>query len=319
MRHTFTTISFLILVLFARCQKENETPTDFSMKVKNYEGHIHIGFYTEDKNMEISFYPGGVNQLFGIAQISYFANSENQMQQITSNKFVSGTDWIGPYFVCSEENAQAGLSQKFTGGWHGSNGDGTGIPTASTSELSFVVDGKNQSGNFELNCEQVDLHITNLVHGYDFSVTNKILLKETVHYTINPNRQIDVHVTIEALEDLVIQRYYGLQSQNFALFDLVKYMAEEQIVNEAAINTNSRCTTNEGINTILLVGSKTHHQLKLNLNTSEGLGISGSLGNGVPKAFSASYGKSYFNLVNGKDLHLKKEEKVFWKGTYQWD
>jgi hypothetical protein len=319
MRNIFLTFAFLALVVFARCQKKTVIEPDERMIVKNYEGHIHIGFLSSGKNMQISFYPCGVNQLFALAKVSYFSSMTAYNQEQASSAFSSSTDWVGPYYVCSTSSANSGLTQKFTGGWHGSNGDGTGMPTASTSEVITLVDLGKADGNFERNCEQVDLYATNLVHGYDYSLTNKNLLKETVHYSIKPNRQIDVQVRIEALENIVIQRYYGLQSQNFALFDQVSYIADQQVINTAGINIDSRCSTNEAINTILLNSNKNQHQLRLVLNATEGLGVSGNLGSGVPKAFSASYRKSYFNLINGKDLPMKKGEEVYWKGSYFWD
>lgn len=320
MKRNLLTTAFLILAICANCQKAKENiTTETPMTVKNYEGHITIGFVSPDKNMQISFYPCGVNQLFAIAKVSYFASRTDYNQNKASNEFSSCTDWIGPYFVCSSSSVNTGIPQKFTGGWHGSNGDGTGTPTASTSETSFVVDGKETSGNFEQNCNQVDLFVTNLIHGYDYSITNKKLLKESIHYTIKPNRQIDVEVKIVALEDAVIKRYYGLQSQNFSLFDQVNYLAGQQIINTEAININSRCRANAKVNTILLNSSKNQHQLKVVLNIVDGLGASGNMGSGVPKAFSSSYGKSYFNLINGIDLPIKKGEEVFWKGIYFWD
>ncbi len=319
MRHIFSTFAFLALVVFARCQKEDTIRSDEQMVIKNYEEHIHIGFPGTDKIMQFSFYSCGVNQLFALEKVSYFSGSTAYNQGQASDEFSSCTDWIGPYYVCSASSVNSGLTPKFTGGWHGSNGDGTGSPTASTSEVSFVVDGEKASGNFETNCSQVDLNVTNIIHGYDYSLTNKDLLKETVCYSIKQNRQIDVQVRIKALEDIVIQRYYGLQSQNFALFDQVSYIADQQVINTAGINVNSRCSTNEGINTILLNSNKNQHQLRLVLNTAEGLGVLGNLGSGIPKAFSVSYRKSYFNLVNGKDLPLKRGEEVYWKGSYYWD
>jgi len=311
---------FLILAIFAQGQKDKEKmTTEASMTIKNNEGHIQIGFFGNNKNIQISFYPCGVNKLFAIAKVSYFACRVDYLHGKTSNEFSSVTDWVGPYFVCSTSSVLSGVPQKFTGGWHGSNGDGTGNPTAKTSEVSLVVDEEKTSGNFERNCKKVDLYVTNLVHGYDYMLTNKDLLKETVRYTINPDRQIDVHVKIEALEDLVIQRYYGLQSQNFNIFDSISYMAGQRVINAAAINANSNCQTNERVNTICLTDKEQKHQLKLVLNIETGLGVPGSLGEGKPKAFSASYGKSYFNLVNGKDLPMKKGEEVFWQGSYFWD
>ncbi|HBL73677.1 MAG: hypothetical protein A2W90_14325 [Bacteroidetes bacterium GWF2_42_66] len=317
MKRNLITTAFLILSIFANCQKEEEkTLAETSMKVKNYEGHIHIGFFAEDKNMEISFYSCGVNQLFGIAKVRYFSNLTDHHQNRTSNEFNSATDWIGPYFVCGEENIQSGLQKRFTGGWHGSNGDGTGTPTASTNDVTILVDGETINGNMEQNAQQVDLFVTNFIQGYDFPVSNKNLLKETIHYQVTDNRKIDVSVTIEALYDLRIQRYYGLQSQNFAIFDLVKYAANQQVINTEAIETNSRCLSNAEINTIVLSDRENQYQLKLVLNTAEGLGTFTCLGDGLPKAFSASYRKSYFNLVNGKELVMKKGEQVFWKGSY---
>ncbi len=319
MKQILSTLAFVALVLFARCQKEAEVESSISMTVKNYEGHIHIGFFSKEKNMQISFYPCGVNQLFGIAKVSYYLTQADHLQGRTSSEYNSGTDWIGPYYVCGASSVQSGLTQKFTGGWHGSNGDGTGTPTALTSDLSINIDGEKSTGNLERSCEQVDLYVTNLIHGYDYSLTNKNLLKETVHYSIKNTRQVEVQVKIEALEDLVIQRYYGLQSQNFSLFDSVKYMAGQRVINTGAVNVNSSCKSNQGANTILLKDNENKHQLKLVLNIEEGLGSMGKLGAGTPKAFSANYRKSYFNLVNGQDLTMKKGEEVFWKGSYCWD
>lgn len=320
MKHILSTIAFLIIVVFARCHKEAEAQEVSPVTVKNYEGHLHIDYFNKEKNMQISFYPCGVNQLFGIAKVSYYSTLGDHLQKHPSGEFPSGTDWVGPYYVCGASSAQSGLAKKFTGGWHGSNGDGTGNPTAQTTEVSFTIDGETLNGNFERNCQKVEISVCNLIHGYDFSLTNKNLIKETVHYTIRDNRQIDVEVKIEALEDLLIQRYYGLQSQNFAIFDSVKYQAGPTIINAAAVNVNSNCKSNGGLNTIRLTDNQNVHQLTLVLSTQEGLGATSNyLGAGIPRAFSANYRKSYFNLVNGQDLVLNKGEQVYWKGSYLWD
>lgn len=320
MKNIFSTFAFLIIVVFARCHKEAEAEGFAPMTVKYYEGHLHIDYFNKNKNIQISFYPCGVNKLFGIAKVSYYSTQNDHLQKHPSAQFPSVTDWIGPYYVCGASSAQSGLIKKFTGGWHGSNGDGTGNPTAQTTSVNITVDGNNFSGNYERNCRQVDIYVSNLINGYDFSLTNKTLLKETVHYSINDNRQINVQVRIEALEDLNIQRYYGLQSQNFAIFDSVKYLAGQKVINTAAINVSSSCKSNDGLNKIQLIDNQNMHQLTLILNTEEGLGTSfNNLGVNIPRAFSANYRKSYFNLINGQDLVLNKGEEVYWKGSYHWD
>lgn len=318
MKRALLITALLFLQLSGSSLKAEET-TVTPMIVKNIEGRIQIGLFSNNKNMEISFFPGGVNHLFGIGKVSYYASRTDYLQGKTLVEFSSCTDWVGPYFVCSASSVNAGISQKFTGGWHGSNGDGTGLPTASTSKARFIIDRKEISGNFEQNCNQVDLFITNLIHGYDYPETNTSLLKENVHYSIKPDGKIDVEVKIEALEDAVIQRYYGLQCQHFSVFDRVHYLAGQQTVNTEGVNMDSRCLTNNGINTILLKSADNRHQLRLTLDITRGLGTFENLENGKPKAFSASYGKSYFNLINGKNLIIKKGHEVFWKGSYFWD
>ena len=310
---------FSVCALLACGQEEHGNEAGPSMIVKNYEGHVFIDFFGDERNVQLGFYPCGVNRLFGIAEVSYFPGPASHHQGEPSNRFLSCTDWIGPYYVCAFSNKQAGLSMRFTGGWHGSNGDGTGMPTAATQSVTIRVNGKELAGNFERTCDQVDLVVTNLIQGYDYALSKKELLKETVQYSIKPNREATVNVSIEALDDVVIQRYYGLQSQNFPVFDSVSYASDERVYHTAAVNANSNAPQADGVNTIILSGTSDQHQLRLVLNIREGLGTAEYLAPGLPRAFSASYGKSYFNLVNGKELVLKKGEKVFWKGAYYWD
>ena len=309
-----------VLPFFACSQNSGEKPAEITgMTVRNYEGHVLIDFWDEGGGMQMGFYPVGVNGLFSIAKVNYYPTLSNHRQGRPSGEFNSCTDWIGPYYVCGVSSVKEGLPQKFTGGWHGSNGDGTGKPTAATVETRLELDGTSATGNFERNCNQADLYVTNLIQGFDYLKTGKNLLKELVHYRIKPNRIIDMEVRIVALEDAVIQRYYGLQSQNFAIFDSVKYLAGQRVVNTEAAKTNSNCRSNDGVNTILITGNETKHRLKLVMNIEEGLGAPGTLGEGKPRAFTASYGKSYFNLINNKDLVMKKGAEVWWKGAYLWD
>jgi len=313
-------IAFFSVCAFLACgQEEHGNEAGPSLIVKNYEGHVFVDFFGDERNVQIGFYPCGVNRLFGIGEVSYFPDRARHHRGEVSNKFLSCTDWVGPYYVCSSIHKGAGLSVRFTGGWHGSNGDGTGVPTAATSEVTIQVNDEALTGNFERACDHAVLVVTNLIQGYDYALSKKDLLKETVQYNIKPNRETTVYVSIEALDDVVIQRYYGLQSQNFPVFDSVGYASDERVYHTAAVKANSNAPQADEVNTVILSGASDQHQLRLVLNTSEGLGTADYVAPGLPRAFSASYGKSYFNLVNGKELGLKKGEKVFWKGAYYWD
>lgn len=318
MRKTVFTIALFLIAFLGSCQ-EDEINQPAALRVKNYEGHLHIGFLSEEKNLELGLYACGVNKLVAIAQINYYGSKQDYLQGVASSRFGSCTDWIGPYFVCAENSKKLALPQKFTGGWHGSNGDGTGQATARTTDVKFFIDGQLTEGNFQKDCSALRVEVTNRIQGYDYAQIGKELLQETVVYSTKGNKTLDVQVTIEALEDVVISRYYGLQSQNYALFDSVSYWAGEQQAGRAAIAADSKCRIASPVDRILLSDKTGRNKLQMTLNTSEGLGSSPLLGSGVPRAFSASYRKSYFNLVNGQELVLKKSDKIFWKGNYCWE
>jgi hypothetical protein len=319
LRYHVCVVFFSVYALFACGQKEHGNEAGPSMIVKNYEGHVFVDFFGDERNLQIGFYPCGVNRLFGIAEVSYFPGWAAHHRGEASNRFLSCTDWIGPYYVCSLVSRQAGLPLRFTGGWHGSNGDGTGEPTAATSGVTIRVNNEELTGNFERACDQAALVVTNLIQGYDYALSKRELLRETVQYDITVDRKIAVCVCIEALDDVVIQRYYGLQSQNFSIFDSVSYASDDQVCHTAPVKANSNSPQAEAVNAIILTGASNQHRLRLVLNIREGLGTAEYLAPELPRAFSASYGKSYFNLVNGRELILKKGEKVFWKGAYYWD
>lgn len=57
-------------------------------------------------------------------------------------------------------------------------------------------------------------------------------------------------------------------------------------------------------------------ELEAWLNPYVGLGNFDYLKKGQSYAFTASYGKSYFNLVNGKEMDLKSGESCSWSGGY---
>lgn len=303
----------LILVLFAspRFQEDLQADPSKQMRVSFAEGRLNVLFSDAENPLKIRFAPCGVNQIFAMERFEYYAASSDQPQ----NAYNSGTDWIGPYFVRQAADKSENIKQQFTGGWHGSNGDGTGTPTAFTKSTLVTANGKQVSENFSGVCDSLKIEVINHIQGYDNKNTS--ILKEMVSYQINPNKQIQVHVKIESLEDIVIERYYGMQSVNFALFDSVAYATPNSKINATPVKTDSRCASNTNLNSIKLTGKTSRHFTKLTIDTTVGLGSFEQLEENLPKAFSASYGKSYFNLVNGKDLFMNKGDSVCWQGTYE--
>ncbi|TDO03257.1 hypothetical protein [Sunxiuqinia elliptica] len=306
----------LIVGLFACGQRNSSQEQPDKFNVVYSEGHLSCEFQLPDKQLEVAFFPCGVNQIFALGKLAYDTSSVISEEKPYALEFPSVTDWVGPYQVSLLENATSDLPKQFTGGWHGSNGDGTGEPTAMTKRVAVTVDGEPKSSGFSRMSEQVSLNVVNLIQGYDNSGTGNYLLQESVNYQVLSNCSIKVRVTITALNDVVIHRYYGMQSQNFAVFDSVSYASPTEIMNTEPVRTNNSCLKNDAVNRIILSGEQGEYELELILNTEKGLGTFDYLADGLARAFSADYGKSYFNLVNGKNLKLKKGELVFWEGTY---
>ena len=306
----------LIVGLFACGQRNAPHKQAEEFAVVYSEGHLSCEFQLPDKQLKVAFFPCGVNQIFALGKFVYDTSSVISEEKPNALEFPSVTDWVGPYHVSLLENATSDLPKQFTGGWHGSNGDGTGEPTAMTKCVAVTVDGELQSSDFSGMSGQVSLNVVNLIQGYDNPGTGNYLLQESVNYQVLSNCSIKVRVTITALNDVVIHRYYGMQSQNFAVFDSVSYASPTEIMNTEPVRTNNSCVKNDAVNRIILSGEQGKYELELILNTEKGLGTFDYLADDLPRAFSADYGKSYFNLVNGKNLILNKGELVFWEGTY---
>lgn len=203
----------------------------------------------------------------------------------------------------------------FTGGWHGYNGELKGSPTARTDSVEVYADDSLITHYANMKYNTLKIYVTNSLQGYNTTKPNgtgRYILKECVVYTIN-KASINVAVEITALEDIVIRKYYGLQTQNTAWTDSIEY-----------IDVNGRCIgrfmgmeeskVNGYPQKIILKGK--NNILTAWLDTNNGLGKREYVSDSRPQAFTLKYGKSYFSLVNGMYVKLKCGEKLNWAGGY---
>lgn len=270
---------------------------------------INILSVHEINPWHITFKKSGVNKLFTIHSFG-FGNTEDK------NSIRTNTDFVGPYIMKNANDSLASLP-KFTGGWHGSNGDVTGEPTGRTIEWN-VYDHKANivtSDSLYRFSRNLWIEVINLIQSYN---SKEEILKETVQYEIHPYG-LNVHIEIEALNDLEIETYYGIQSQNPYFFDELTYHFEDSTQKKDASRTYNQSNDSVDNNRV------THYTLQhKNLPFQMAVWLDGSshLANGThleaskPWAFTAGYGKSYFNLINGKKLNLKQGDKKEIRGGY---
>lgn len=258
------------------------------------EGHL--------KKWQIAFGMGGVNQLFGFASLMAYNKAGNM-----APKLEVSTDFLGPYIVKSMAHDDL-ESPQFTGGYHGTNGDSTGRPTANLESLTVKVDETIlkgvQSGSFQ----HIEIETRNEIVGYN--CLNTPILEETITYNIYPSGRVVVTNQIKALSELQILRYYGFQSQNKSIFQSVLYLRDDH--QSVAIRKQLNYSESPDCHTIVQIGCDRNMQMSL---YNEGLGTF-SFNATNATTFTTAFTKTYFNLVNGKILNLKNGEQVYWKGEY---
>ncbi|MCT4688600.1 hypothetical protein [Vallitalea sp.] len=307
----------IAISLLSVCSSRNTDEDDINKDIWVIQDNdkISIGYrYNEEEDIWIQFAKRGINELMQISNISTSPIQDN-MTIYTFNKLVkvelmdSCTDWIGPYMV-RKGLKKSTYKPRFTGGWHSvDDKDGT----AKMIDYSVIIDGDVNNNNIK-KASNVTITVKNNIQGYNTLESKEEILQETVIYNIN-SKDIQVEVSIKALDDIVIERYYGLQTQN-SLYKGIRYEGSDDTKFDSYETSNSPPKNDNYINKFTLDSEDGMHILEAYLNNEYGLGIGEYVDESLPYAFTLSYGKSYFNIVNGKELFIKKGETAGWKGKY---
>lgn len=302
-----------------------DAPKELNIEVNYLDGFdININHTSSDNTFTLQLGRCGINNLFNIKSINYTPLTATGKQYILK----SATDWIGPYIV-EGLNGLPKLVPEFTGGWHSREKGSEEISTAYCSEFILYIDNKEVMNSIVYNelspnisdnptsyiCNIVSLETTNYVNGYN---TDYPILKEKITYTII-GRKVNVKVEGEALSDIVISKYYGLQSQNLLWEGNIKYVYSDGTNDLFPVlsKSQSKNKNNCKLSKVILSSQDQKLHLIMGLNTKSGLGKLTYLGDDLPICFTESYGKTYFNLINGLNLNLKKHEQYSWEGYYQ--
>ncbi len=276
---------------------------------------LTVRMMNNDKYLTICFDYAGVNSIYGLSNVKYDEKVkiiDERAGKDEQHELTVSSDWIGPYMMKSQLKKDTN-SPKFTGGWHGTNGDSTGNPTAFTEEIIILADKEKVKENKVVVCDELVIKVRNYINAYN---TNYPVLVEEVTYTIR-NNKINVYVQGVAKEELIITRYYGLQSQNSLWRGTVIYKSiiDEDDFYSTDVASQSIHKSVSTIKEYRLLSSDNSRGLVVGMD-NEGLGDFMFLNENLPSSFTTDYGKSYFNLVNGKELKLKQDEKFYWKGYY---
>lgn len=188
--------------------------------------------YDNNNDMRVTFGKRGGNNIFDLKNILKIPNTSEIVTSIqTGNSFYNAiTDTFGPYIVEAINNIDGdnpSASGHFTGGNHNYNNSGNGQYTATgrTTDIIVKVNGfiKDEISEY---VDRIDIYWTNYIQGYN---TKKVdgsgreILKETYHMWFD-GEKFNIENFIEALEEIKINLYYGMQLSYGAWNDGVLYL-----------------------------------------------------------------------------------------------
>lgn len=283
-------------------------------------GNISVGCeYSLWNNYWIQFTPKGVNKLM---QIYALYIDSKYAAKPTSAIATSESDWVGP--VKFRADGSTDTTNEWTGGAHG--WDDNTVASAYTESVTLKVDGvaveKPADADLTVTGKVVEITVVNLLKaGNDRD--GDYSLRETVVYTVS-NNTIDVHTSLDALEDLKILTYYGLQSIN-GPYTLVSYRNGDPTpaLEPGGYNTHSSGPKSEYPDVDRAVHKTADGDiLEVTLDRSYGIGnLEYHKQPSSAVSETSKYNKTYFYQVLSNStadaLALKAGESVKWKGQYK--
>lgn len=307
-------LPLLMVFSFTSCQKEDTFSDDILKKsvlrVAQEGEDVYVSrSYTATMDLQTVLAPCGPNGLLGIRELKYF-NPEKS----TGISHVSTSDWVGPYIVHASHDENK--PDAFTGGWHAYNGDASGTPTARLVGCELYIDGQQKSGIYkEEECREVVVKATHLIQACNTKQADgngREVLQENVAYRFRGDT-LSITMQITALEDVVIDNYYGLQScygGEVCMFtqDSV-YTCHTDGYNGAMSRVSkASCTLPDGRQVVCLLDS-------VGLGTQNRYNVC-TVDTNRQFCFTSPFGKVYFRLVGEVGMPLQQGEQVFWSGAY---
>ena len=275
------------------------------------------------EKLKIDFLSWGANELFAIYDLRRESSLGYSYSQTLGNK----TDWIGPYIVKALTGVTGDdITGSYTGGVHGtktassSPTPGENEHTADTLEYRIFADGKQITTTTEIKAyDNIVIEVKNGIYAKNTILIDnpRYVMYENVRYTILPNAKIKVDVSIDVLEDVFMQLYYGLQcglKGDFwdeiyfpysKLTDKISLIGERVESGKYYDYPNAKeviATKNNGVDKI---------SIKMNSFTQR---INKKSGINISNCFIENTKKVYFNTIH--EVTLLKGFNIRWNGEY---
>lgn len=269
-------------------------------------------------NYTMQYFTGSNNRFFDFANIS----EADEFSAFPTNKttaFVNGSDFFGPYIVRALKNIDGDKpdSLNFTGASHAYSGNTEGQTSATgrSELLAILVDGAKTS-EYSGYCNTLDIYWVNYIQATNTKKadgTGREVLREEYHLHFD-GETFEIENDITALEDIVIDRYYGLQiAQGVKGYSYsISYVGSSK--NIVANNGNSK-SADTNCKEIYIKRNDLPVECRFGLHH---IGLGTFYSNNWYSAFDTEYGKSYFFMIcPDKACNMVENQQVNFKGYYK--
>lgn len=268
----------------------------------------------ENDNFIIRMSKHGNNNLFDIYSVS--DKQGNLIRQFSS-------DWQGPYIVAAKHNIDGdavGLGREYTGGNHAYGDRGlSGTPTAYTDSIKVFVDGiEITDTNVHEWTDKVEVRWSNYVQAWNTKKedgTGRAVLKENPTWIFDNYNTIEVSNFIEALEDINIYLYYGIQMQGQWMDQGIFIpSASREIVDMSRFTNDDLRTQWSGYE---ITGFDSNLIIKMGFDPLIDLGTGSAINNAtiLEKRLHGSTSKLYITMIS--DCDFDEDCNATYKGYYK--
>ena len=306
-----------------------------TLAIKKSGKNIQIAYkYNTNKDCRIRINNINANGTPQLCGNEFFLNT-NSLPSIdfdsSGDAFNIGkTDFIGPIICEASNNADTDVntdgSLHFTGGMHDiTDTIGNGKPTATNISMRTYIDGVlyDEDSNIITRANHIRIQVQNKIMASNTVKADgngRYVISEIVTYEIGTDMKLNVKVTLEAIEDVKIYKYYGMQG-NFLGYKTnyewaqINYLNNNDILYYATLGTESTNLQNAKCNEIIVDDRK--------LNTVSmyikpvGLGTF-FLNTEDRCALATKWSKVYYNLIRKENepFLFYNHKCLFWEGVY---
>lgn len=280
--------------------------------------------YSNAVDLVLDFDLLGINQITSLVKVSRQTNTlpyPTYKFNAAIQWFAISTDWVSPYGILAVNNIVNPEGTFTVGGNHGTDG-ATGFATARQNSVEMFADNKPVNDGDTLYADKVVIKVTNYIsasNAIDLATgAKRDSVKEIVTYTIS-EKSVEVSVTLEAMEEVQITRYAGLQATK-AIYTELYWMLDK-----GAVSYNISTTPTEQISSgnrndanvdRAILKTSGNDLLVVYMDRFIGLGDLTYMATGTPMSYYTTANKVYLHNIQSRTLTMAAGDIAYYRGGY---